>query len=128
MQRLYSGRDLLFDFDVLHLKRNSHSSQRFIYHGSGAESVCELNELTRLEGTSFPTPLDDDGGRSHQNDAIAVCVGAGTVWTRQNRELQAEPALRKEVRAPRGSQTTGVGVDTRLLRRPCDFSGAQGAW
>ena len=33
------------------LKRNSHSSQRFIHHGSGADSVCELNELNRLEGT-----------------------------------------------------------------------------
>ena len=64
--------------------------------------------------------------------------------TRQNVELQAEVAqnrrqaasefasyasLGQEVRAPqRGSQTTGVGVDTRLLGKPGDFSGAQDAW
>ena len=62
--------------------------------------------------------------------------------TRQNTELQNElnqsrqqaanklAALRKEVRgAPlRGTQATGVGVDTRLLKKPSDFSGAQDAW
>ena len=39
-------------------------------------------------------------------------------------------ARRQEVRgAPlRGSQATGVGVDTRLLGKPSDFSGAQDAW
>ena len=39
-------------------------------------------------------------------------------------------ALRQEVRgAPlRGTQVTGVGVDTRLLGKPSDFSGAQDAW
>ena len=46
------------------LKRNSHSSKRIISHGCGAHSVCEMNELNRLEGTSFPTPLEDDGRRS----------------------------------------------------------------
>ena len=58
---------------------------------------------------------------------------------RQNVELQNElnqsrqqaanelAALRQEVRgAPlRGTQATGVGVDTRLLGKPSDFSGAQ---
>ena len=62
--------------------------------------------------------------------------------TRQNTELQNElnqsrqqaakelAALRQEVRgAPaRGTQATGVGVDTRLLGKPSDFSGAQDAW
>ena len=59
--------------------------------------------------------------------------------TRQHADLQNElnqsrqhagnelAALRQEVRgAPqRGSQTTGVGVDTGLLGKPGDFSGAQ---
>ena len=61
--------------------------------------------------------------------------------TTQNTELQAELAqsrqqaanelavLQQEVRAlQRGSQTTGVGVDARLLGKPCDSSGAQDAW
>ena len=61
--------------------------------------------------------------------------------TRQNVDLQAElaqnrqqaaselAALRQEIRAPlRGSQTTGVGVDTRLLGKPGEFLGAQDAW
>ena len=62
--------------------------------------------------------------------------------TRQNTELQNElnqsrqqaanelAAVRQEVRgAPlRGTQATGVGVDTRLLGKPSDFSGAQDAW
>ena len=61
--------------------------------------------------------------------------------TGQNVDLQAElaqsrqqaaselAAFRQEVRAPRrGSQTTGVGVDTQLLGKPGDFSGAQDAW
>ena len=61
--------------------------------------------------------------------------------TRQNTELQNElnqsrqqaanelASLRQEVRrAPlRGTQATGVGVDTRLLVKPSDFSGAQDA-
>ena len=61
---------------------------------------------------------------------------------RQNVDLQNElaqsrqqaanglAALRQEVRgAPlRGTQATGVGVDTRLLGKPSDFSGAQDAW
>ena len=62
--------------------------------------------------------------------------------TKQNTELQNElnqsrqqaanelAALRQEVlRAPlRGTQATGVGVDTCLLVKPSDFSGAQDAW
>ena len=61
--------------------------------------------------------------------------------TRQNVDLQAElaqsrqqaaselAALRQEIRAPQsGSLTTGVGVDTRLLGKPAEFSGAQDAW
>ena len=60
--------------------------------------------------------------------------------TRQNGEFSAElaqsrqqaaneiAAFRQEMRAPhRGPQTTGVGVDTRLLEKPGD-SGAQDAW
>ena len=61
---------------------------------------------------------------------------------RQNVELQNElaqsrqqasnelAALRQEVRGGplRGTQWTGVGVDTRLLGKPSDFSGAQDAW
>ena len=67
--------------------------------------------MKRLEGISFPTPLDDDGGRSHESDATAVYDGAG-----------------QEIRAPqRGSQTTGVGVDTLLLGKSNEFSGAQDA-
>ena len=62
--------------------------------------------------------------------------------TRQNTELQNEPnqsrqqaanefaALRQEVRgAPLlGTQALGVGMDTRLLGKPSDFSGAHDAW
>ena len=61
--------------------------------------------------------------------------------TRQNTELQKElhqsrqqaanelAALRQEVRgAPLRGTQTGVGVDTRLLGKPSDFSGAQDAW
>ena len=61
---------------------------------------------------------------------------------RQNVELQNELAqsrqqaadelavLRQERRgAPlRGTQATGVGVDTRLLWKPSEFSWAQDAW
>ena len=64
------------------------------------------------------------------------------VLARQNVELQNElarskhsaanelAALRQEVRgAPlRGTQATGVCVDTRLLGKPSDFTGAQDAW
>ena len=55
---------------------------------------------------------------------------------RQNAELQNElaesrqaAALRQEVRGSplRGSRTTGIGVDTRLLEKSDDFSGAQDA-
>ena len=124
LQRLYSRRNMRIDFDN---------------HGSGADLVCELNELNRLEGNSSPTPLDDDGGCSHQNDGTAF-TSALDGLTRQNSELQAELAesrqaanelagFREEVRPlQRGSQTTGVGVDTRLLGKPSDFSGAQDAW
>ena len=61
--------------------------------------------------------------------------------TRQNVDLQTElaqsrlragcelAALMQELPAPeRGSQTTGVGVDARLLGKPGDFSSAQDAW
>ena len=60
---------------------------------------------------------------------------------RQNVDLQNElaqsrqatnelAALRQEVRGVplRGTQATGVGVDTRLLVKPSDFSGAQDTW
>ena len=53
------------------------SHAKRVIHRSGADSVCELNELNRSEGTSFPTLLDDDGGRSHESDATAVYDGAG---------------------------------------------------
>ena len=61
--------------------------------------------------------------------------------TRQNVDLQVElaqsrqqaasevAALRQEVGAPqRGSQTTRVDADTRLLRKLGELSGAQDAW
>ena len=61
---------------------------------------------------------------------------------RQNVELQNEltqsrqqaanelAALRQKVRgAPqRGTEATGVGVDTRLLGKPSDFLGAKDTW
>ena len=87
-----------------------------MYHGSRADSVCELNELNRLGGTSFPTPLDDDGGRSHQNDATAVYV-------RQNSELQAELTQSRQQSSKRTGSTqagstssTGQGKDDRSRR------------
>ena len=82
--------------------------------------------------------MADDAMRAmHQQFTIAL-----EGFTRQNTELQNElnqsrqqaanelEALRQEVRgAPlRGTQATGVGVDTRLLGKPSDFSGAQDAW
>ena len=107
-------------------------------------NVCKLeSELVdpcRLKGTSFPTPRD--GGRSHESDASTIHDCAVEGLTRQHTELQNElnqsrqqaanelAALRQEVRgAPlRGTRATGVGVDTRLPRKPSDFSGAQDAW
>ena len=73
----------------------------------------------------------------HQQFTAAL---EGLAW--QNVELQNELAqsrqqaanelaqLRQEVRgAPlRGTQATGVGLDTRLLLKPSDFSGAHDAW
>ena len=46
-------------------------------HRRDSSAVCELNELNRLEGTSFPTPLNDDSGRSHESDATAFHDGDG---------------------------------------------------
>ena len=73
----------------------------------------------------------------HQQFTIAL-----EVLARQNTELQNElnqsrqqaanelAALRQEVPdAPlRGTQATGVGMDTRLLGKPSDFLRAQDAW
>ena len=80
-----------------------------------------LEDATRAMHQQFTTALDS--------------------LTRQNGDLRAELAqsrqqaanelaiLRQEIRAPlRGSQATGVGVDTRLLVKPGEFSGAQDAW
>ena len=78
--------------------RNCHSSRRFICHGSGADSVFELNELNRVEATSFPTPLDGDVGRSHH--AIRTMqqqfTSALDGLTQQNSELQAEVAQSRQ--------------------------------
>ena len=94
---------------------------------------------SRAKGTSFPTL--QDGGRSHESNTSAVHDSAGGFdLTRQTTELQNElnqsrqqaanelAALRHEVRGAflRGTQATGIGVDTRLLEKPSDFSGAQG--
>ena len=52
-------------------------------------------------------------------------------WQQRRQQAANElAALEQEVRgAPlRGTQATGVGVDTRLLVKPSDFSGAQDAW
>ena len=60
--------------------------------------------------------------------------------SRQNVDLQAElarnrqqaaselEALRQELRTPQRATSTTVGVDTRLLGKPGEFSGAQEAW
>ena len=61
------------------LNRNSYSSQRFICNGTGADPVCNLTELNRVEGTSFSTPLDDGGERSQENAATAVHDGPGRI-------------------------------------------------
>ena len=73
---------------------------------------------SQLKGTSFPTPRH--GGRSHESDASASSPGR----TQAANDLAA---LRQETPL-RGSQATGVGVDTRLLEKPGEFSGAQDAW
>ena len=55
---------------------------------------------------------------------------AGRTWNCRQQAANELAALRQEVRgAPlRGTLTTGVGVDARLLGKPSDFSGAQDAW
>ena len=83
-----------------------------------------------MEGTSFP--MAEEAVRALQQQFATALDGL----TRQNVDLQAElaksrqqaaselAALRQEVRAPqRGSQTTGIGADIRLLGKPGDFSG-----
>ena len=82
--------------------------------------------------------MTEDAMRAMHQQFTATLEGL----TRQKVELQNElnqsrqqaanevAALRQEVRgAPlRGTQATGVVVDTRLLGKPSDFSGAQDAW
>ena len=91
-----------------------------------------------MKGTSFPTPQDDRRCKKMHRQFTATLEGLA----RQDVELQNElaqsrqqaanelAAPRQEVRgAPlRGTQATGVGVDTRLLEKPSDFSVAQDAW
>ena len=120
---------------------------RFTHRGSGAgvdglnasKLESELVNPSRLKGTSFPTPQDDR--RCHESNASTVhdCAGrfdqaeCGTAdELAQSRQQAANElaALRQEVRGSplRGSQVTGVAVDTRLLGKPGDFSGAREAW
>ena len=82
--------------------------------------------------------MSEDAMRAMHQQFTATLEGLA----RQSVELQNElaqsrqqaanelAALRQEVRgAPlRGTQATGVGVDTRLLGKPSDFSGTQDAW
>ena len=82
--------------------------------------------------------MSEDAMRAMHQQFTATLEGLA----RQHVELQDElaqsrqqaanelGALRPEVRgAPlRGTQATGVGVDTRLLGEPSDFSAAQDAW
>ena len=81
--------------------------------------------------------MTEDAMRAMQQQ----CTTALDSLTRQNVDLQAElaqnrqqvaselAALRQQIRAPlRGSQTTGVSVDTSLLGKSSEFSGAQDAW
>ena len=82
--------------------------------------------------------MTEDAMRAMHQQFTATLEGLA----RQNVELQNEltqsrqqaanelAALRQEVRgAPLcGTLTTGAGVDTRLLGKPSDFSGAQDAW
>ena len=82
--------------------------------------------------------MTEDAMRAMHQQCTATLEGLA----RQNVELQNElaqsrqqaanelAALRQEVRgAPlRGTQATGVGVDTRWLVKPSNFSGAQDAW
>ena len=82
--------------------------------------------------------MTEDAMRALHQQFTATLEGLA----RQNVELQNQlapsrqqaaielAALRQKVRGapPRGTQATGVGVDTRLLGKPSDFSGAQDAW
>ena len=82
--------------------------------------------------------MSEDAMRAMHQQFMATLEGLA----RQNVELQNElaqsrpqaanelAALRQEVRgAPlRGTQATGVGVDTRFLGKPSDFLGAQDVW
>ena len=98
-------------------ERNSVSSQRFIYHGSGADSVCKLNEVNRFISTmqhQFTTVMEglDQAELSHGSRQQAANEIA---------------ALEYEMRDPqRGPQTTGVGVDPRLLGKTRWFLGCSG--
>ena len=53
--------------------------------------VCELNELNCLEGTSFPTRLDDDGGRERCNSILPRRLDGFT-----SVDLQAELAQSRQ--------------------------------
>ena len=78
-------------------------------------------EATRAMQQQFTTALDM---LTRQN----VDLQAELAWSRQQAASELA-ALRQEVRAPqRGSQTTGVRVDSRPLGKPGDFSGGQDAW
>ena len=79
--------------------------------------------------------MTEDAMRAMHQQFMATLEGL----PRQNVELLNElgqqaanelAALRPDVRgAPlRRTQATGVGVDTRLLGKPSDFSGVQDAW
>ena len=110
------------------------------YGLKSVESVRELRSafgasvgggtlLSRLKGTSFPTPPDDRG--CHESDASTVHDCAGRFDAQSRRQAANDlAALRQEVRGSplRGTQVTRVGVDTRLLGKPSDFLGAQEAW
>ena len=81
-----------------------------------------VEEAVRAMHQQFTTALE---GLTRHNTELQIVLN-------QSRQQAANElaAVRQEVRgAPlRGTQAMGVGVDTRLLGKPSDFSGTQDAW
>ena len=82
--------------------------------------MATAEEALRQMQQQFTTALD---GLSRQNAELQAEL-------EQNRQAAASglAALRQDLRTPQRATSAAVGVDTRLLGKPGEFSGAQEAW